>query len=74
MPIAVHLFVTLDPATGQPDTRPWRLILRLRSQDNASPSWPAQAPAPPARSSPPASSPMTKTRLLSCEKARRFGR
>lgn len=34
VPIAVYLFVTVDPATGQPDTRQWRLILRLRSQDN----------------------------------------
>ncbi|HCN79035.1 MAG TPA: hypothetical protein DIT13_17860 [Verrucomicrobiales bacterium] len=30
VPIAVHLFVTIDPATGQPDTRQWRLISRLR--------------------------------------------
>ncbi|MBE7494607.1 MAG: SseB family protein [Verrucomicrobiaceae bacterium] len=34
VPIAVYLFVTIDPASGQPDTRQWRIILRLRSQDN----------------------------------------
>jgi hypothetical protein len=30
----VYLFVLVDPATGQPDLRQWRLILRLRSEDN----------------------------------------
>ena len=34
VPIAVYLFVLVDPATGQPDLRQWRLILRLRSEDN----------------------------------------
>jgi hypothetical protein len=34
VPIAVYLFVLVDPATGQPDLRRWRLILRLRSEDN----------------------------------------
>lgn len=34
VPIAVYLFLTNDPATGQPDPKQWRLILRLRSEDN----------------------------------------
>lgn len=34
VPIAVYFFVTSDPATGQPDFNKWRLILRLRSEDN----------------------------------------
>lgn len=34
VPIAVYLFLTSDPATGQPDPQQWRLILRLRSENN----------------------------------------
>lgn len=34
VPIALYLFLTTDPATGQPAPQQWRLILRLRSEDN----------------------------------------
>lgn len=34
VPIAVYLFVLVDPSTGQADLNQWRLILRLRSEDN----------------------------------------
>ncbi len=34
VPIAVYFFVLVDPATGQADLKQWRLILRLRSEDN----------------------------------------
>ena len=34
VPIAVYFFVLVDSATGQPDLNQWRLILRLRSEDN----------------------------------------